>query len=182
MAPVQYRDHPLRRYPGNLRAHHWNTWILCSLPAGHRPVVGAQAAARPEDMVMTLNHHELDQMKVLADNLGVQFRFDPILNPAQDGSARPTHLRLTPEEIVALEEADPDRISRWAEIFRNNQYITSSERNMYRCGAGKQGFHIDANGRLCLCLSARQPSYDLRSGSFKEGWGNILSRDNCTYL
>ena len=54
-------------------------------------------------MVMTLNHHELDQMKVLADNLGVQFRFDPILNPAQDGSARPTYLRLTPEEIVGVE-------------------------------------------------------------------------------
>lgn len=41
---------------------------------------------------------------------------------------------------------------------------------MYLCGAGKQGFHIDAAGRLCLCLSSRQPSYDLRNGSFKEGW------------
>ena len=39
-------------------------------------------------------------MKALAASLGVQFRFDPILNPALDGSARPTYLRLTPEEVV----------------------------------------------------------------------------------
>jgi radical SAM protein with 4Fe4S-binding SPASM domain len=45
---------------------------------------------------------------------------------------------------------------------------------MYLCGAGKQAFHIDAAGRLCLCISARQPSYDLRSGSFQEGWEQFL--------
>jgi radical SAM protein with 4Fe4S-binding SPASM domain len=125
-------------------------------------------------MVMTLNQAELEQMKALAASLGTQFRFDPIMNPALDGSARPTYLRLTPEEVVEVEKADPGRASRWSEIFRNDQYIASSERKMYRCGAGRQGFHIDANGRLCLCLTARQPAYDLRSGSFEEGWEQFL--------
>jgi radical SAM protein with 4Fe4S-binding SPASM domain len=125
-------------------------------------------------VVMTLNRPELEQMKVLAASLGVKFRFDPILSTALDGSARPTYLRLTPEEIVALEKADPGRARRWPENFRNNQAIASSERKMYLCRAGKQGFHIDATGRLCLCLSARQPSFNLRGGSFQEGWEQFL--------
>ena len=124
--------------------------------------------------VMTLNQHELDQMKLLADSLGVPFRYDPALDPALDGSTYPTLLRLTPEQIIAVEKADPDRSSRWEERFKRNHVIPISERGMYLCGAGKQGFHIDAAGQLCLCLSARRPSYDLRQGSFKEGWEQFL--------
>lgn len=125
-------------------------------------------------VVMTLNQHELDQMKSLAASLGVKFRFDPIINAALDGSPRPAFLRLTPEEIVAVEKADPNRAGRWPEQFRKNQMIPISDRRMYLCGAGKQGFHIDASGRLCLCLSARQPSYNLRNGSFYEGWEKFI--------
>jgi radical SAM protein with 4Fe4S-binding SPASM domain len=125
-------------------------------------------------VVMTLNQHELEQMKALADSLGVQFRFDPIINPALDGSARPSFLRLTAEEVVEIEKADPDRARRWPEHFRQNQVMPISDRRMYLCGAGKQAFHIDAAGRLCPCLTARRPSYDLRSGSFQEGWDQFL--------
>jgi radical SAM protein with 4Fe4S-binding SPASM domain len=125
-------------------------------------------------MIMTLNHHELEQMQALADGLGVKFRIDPILNPALDGSARPTFFRLPPEEIVALDKADPKRASLWQEQFQKNQVIPLSDQRMYLCGAGKQGFHIDASGQLFPCLSGRQPSYNLRSGSFQEGWDQFL--------
>lgn len=124
--------------------------------------------------VMTLNQHELGQMQSFASGLGVQFRFDPILNPALNGSARPVNLRLSPEEVVTIEKADPDRARLWPEKFRNNEVVPSSERQMYLCGAGRQGFHIDAAGRLCPCLVSRQTSYDLRNGSFKEGWEKFL--------
>jgi len=127
--------------------------------------------------VMTLNQHELGQMQSFASGLGVQFRFDPILNPALNGSARPVNLRLSPEEVVTIEKADPDRARLWPEKFRNNEVVPSSERQMYLCGAGKQGFHIDAAGRLCLCLASRQPSYDLLSGSFQEGWEQFLPQE-----
>jgi radical SAM protein with 4Fe4S-binding SPASM domain len=125
-------------------------------------------------VVMTLNCHELDQMKALADGLEVQFRFDPILNPALDGSDRPCFLRLTPEEVVAVEKTDPGRSNRWPEQFRQNQVIPISDRRMYLCGAGKQSYHIDAAGRLFPCLTDRHLFYDLRSGSFQEGWEHFL--------
>ncbi len=125
-------------------------------------------------VVMTLNRHELEQMKAFAANLGVRFRFDPIINPALDSTLRPTRLRLSPEEIVEIEKADADRSNRWPEHFRLNQAVPASDRRMYRCGAGKHAFHIDAAGNLCLCLSARQPAYNLRDGNFQEGWTRFL--------
>lgn len=124
--------------------------------------------------VMTLNQHELGQMQTFAAGLGVQFRFDPILNSALNGSARPAKLRLAPHEIVAIEKNNPDRARLWPEKFRTSQVVPISERKMYLCGAGRQGFHIDAAGRLCLCLTSRQPFYDLRQGSFQEGWEKFL--------
>jgi len=126
-------------------------------------------------VAMTLNHHELEQMKSLAASLGVEFRFDPIVFPALDGSARPTFLRLPPEEIVAIEKTDPARAGRWPEQFANCEVLSASDRRMYLCGAGKHAFHIDAAGRLSPCISARQPSYDLRGGSFLEGWEQFLA-------
>ena len=45
-------------------------------------------------MLMTVNQHELGQMQAFARNLGVEFKFDPILNAGLDGSLLPTDLRL----------------------------------------------------------------------------------------
>ncbi len=125
-------------------------------------------------MLMTLNHHELDQMKSLAASLGVEFRFDPIMQTALDGSSRPSLLRLTPEEVVQVESADAGRAAKWPEKFREIIKIKESNRDLFLCGAGKTSFHIDAAGRLSMCLTSRNPSFDLRVGSFKEGWGLFL--------
>lgn len=125
-------------------------------------------------ILMTLNIQELDQMKSLAASLGVPFRFDPILNAALDGSTRPVALRLKPEEIVAAEKADADRARAWPENFRNLLGKGLPDRRLYMCKAGINSFHIDAAGRLSICISARKAFYDLRAGSFREGWEGYL--------
>jgi radical SAM protein with 4Fe4S-binding SPASM domain len=127
-------------------------------------------------MVITPNQHELDKIKALADSLGVRFRFDAIVNPALDGSARPTLFRLQPAEIVALEESDPERAHLWQEEFQKKKVVPRSDQRMYLCGAGKQGFHIDAAGQLYPCMNDRQLPYDLRNGSFQEGWGQFIPK------
>ncbi len=127
-------------------------------------------------MVMTINKNELDQMKALATSLSVEFRFDPIVQPALDGSNRPNLLRLAPQEIVEIEKADQDRSKRWPESYQQNQGNTVTERAMYLCGAGKKSFYIDAAGRLYACMDARQISYDLRMGKFEEGWEKISTQ------
>ena len=125
-------------------------------------------------MVMTLNHHELDQMKAFASSLGVQFRFDPIVHPALNGSTRPTFLRLTPDEVVQVEKSDPERSYHWPKSIQKNLKYKSENRNLFLCSAGRNSFHIDAEGHLSMCISSRNPSYNLRSGSFNHGWDLIM--------
>jgi radical SAM protein with 4Fe4S-binding SPASM domain len=125
-------------------------------------------------MLMTINQDELGDMQAFAKSLGVEFRFDPILNASLDGSSLPTTLRLTPDEIVAIERADPDRGKRWPESYQQAKDFKIDNRKLFTCAAGKNSFHIDSFGQLCLCLVARQPSYDLRKGTFLRGWEEFI--------
>ena len=127
-------------------------------------------------IVMTLNHHELDQMKSFAASLGVQFRFDPIMNAALDGSTRPATLRISPERVVEIEKADAARNSQWPKTIKEYSGRKALNRDLFLCGAGKTSFHIDANGRLSICISSRNPSYDLKSGNFRKGWEGFLPK------
>jgi radical SAM protein with 4Fe4S-binding SPASM domain len=125
-------------------------------------------------VLMTLNAHELPRMQQFAEDLGVKFRFDPILNAALDGSPRPVKLRLSSREVVEIEKQDPGRSQRLPLYFQNLQSPDPSSQQLFLCAAGNQGFHIDSHGRLNLCLTARTPYYDLRQGSFQYGWTEVL--------
>jgi radical SAM protein with 4Fe4S-binding SPASM domain len=129
---------------------------------------------RLKTMLMTLNKHELYDIKEYAESLGVGFGFDPLVNAGLDGSGVPLTYRLPPEEIVQFELADADRLERWPELFKNSPDVQTDSRQLYMCEAGRSGFHIDPYGKLSLCLVDRVPSYDLRRGSFREGWSEFL--------
>ncbi len=127
-----------------------------------------------KSVVLTINRHELEQMQALSAKLGCEFRYDPNINAGIQGDLYPTRLRLTPEEIVALEAADPKHAAAWRETFDRNLHIEFDRKKMYNCGAGLGGFHIDGYGRMSMCMSARYPYYDLRKDSFKKGWDEFF--------
>ncbi len=127
-------------------------------------------------MVMTLNYHELDGMQSLADSLGVSFRFDPIVHAALNGSSIPADFRLSPQEVVNLEKSDQDRSNRWPKYIQDNLNNKIQGRNLYLCKAGQKSFHIGPTGQLSMCISARNPSYNLLEGGFKEGWDYFLPK------
>jgi radical SAM protein with 4Fe4S-binding SPASM domain len=127
-------------------------------------------------MLMTINQHELGQMQAFANRLGVEFKFDPILNAGLDGSLMPTALRLQPDEIVAIEQADPVRSRRWPEEIQKARQHKADPHKIFACLAGTNSYHIDSFGHLCLCVTARQPSYDLRIGSFQQGWHEFIQQ------
>jgi MoaA/NifB/PqqE/SkfB family radical SAM enzyme len=60
-------------------------------------------------MAMTVNQEELQTMKKYAEDLGVSFRFDPLVNPRLDGSKGPCNFRLSPEEVLRLDLNDEKR-------------------------------------------------------------------------
>jgi len=115
-------------------------------------------------MALTLNVHELLAMQRLADDLGVRFRYDPVIQSRLDGNRRPLAYRLSPEQIVALERQDPKRLQQWQE-FCGRPWVRPDRSRLFVCGAGLHAFHLDPYGGLYPCLMARWLRYDLRVGS-----------------
>lgn len=135
---------------------------------------GHGVALKLKTMVLTVNRHELAGMRSFAEGLGVDFAFDPVLNFRLDGGAAPGRYRLTPEEAVSVDMGDPRRRREWRELHRRMGGARPDGEHLFSCGAGLRSFHVDAYGRLSPCLMARQQAFDLRSGSFREGWERWL--------
>lgn len=121
----------------------------------------------------TLNQHDLVVMKQFATDVGVGFRFDPLLNARIDHVGEVDGLRLSPDEVVALDLTEPKRMAQWVELRSTFGLPVEPERLFY-CKAGLNSFHIDAYGRLGICMMMRQPTYDLREGTFAAGWHKFV--------
>jgi radical SAM protein with 4Fe4S-binding SPASM domain len=124
-------------------------------------------------MALTLNRHEIGDIKKYARKLGAEFRYDPVVWPRLDGMKDPYRVRLEPEEVIQLELEDEDRPRAWREFAQKFLHPVKSE-FLYWCGSGVHSFFIDAFGRLSLCIEARHPYYDLRKGTFAEAWEQFL--------
>lgn len=124
-------------------------------------------------MAMTLNSHELQRMRKFAEKLGLNFRFDPEINPRLDGSKTPCNLRLSPQEVIKLDLADKKRVKEWREFYERALSPIKSD-CLFNCGAGITVFNIDPFGKMSVCGMVNFKNYDLRQGSFKEGWEQAL--------
>jgi radical SAM protein with 4Fe4S-binding SPASM domain len=131
-------------------------------------------------VTMTFNRHEIWEMKrFVEEDLGLEFRFDAMINPRLDGSQDPLALRLTPEEVVALDVQDPERLVEWhrfCERYAEPRLDPNLSDNLYQCGGGIGSFAIDPSGNLSLCAMSSDDTYDLREGSFREGWEDFILR------
>jgi radical SAM protein with 4Fe4S-binding SPASM domain len=125
---------------------------------------------RLKTMLLTINKHELWEIKAYAEDLGVRFRFDPMVNAGRDGQQGPTALRLSPEEIVAFDLADPKRLADWRDFCDRFRGVPVDSGHLYACGAGLRSYHVDSYGGLSVCMMARGQQYDLREGTFHQGW------------
>ena len=128
----------------------------------------------------TLNRHETEAMKRFAEkDLGLPFRFDALLNARCDLSTGPLDVRLSPEAVVQLDLADPERAEALRDFARRRPGQGAGDKkgaSLYPCGGGAHSFAIDPYGRLRACAISPGEGFDLRSGSFQEGWGRFLAR------
>jgi radical SAM protein with 4Fe4S-binding SPASM domain len=117
----------------------------------------------------SLNYMDMDGMRALAAGYGLDFEWDPLVNCRVDGAPGPAAVRLRPDQILALEQQDAKR----AAAFRLEFGKASRARpraDLITCGAYLHAFHIDPYGQMAPCMLLREPAYDLRTGSFCEGW------------
>ena len=125
-------------------------------------------------MLMTLNKHEIQAMQSYASSIGVEFRYDTNLNAGLEGDGHPVSLRLTPEEVLQFDLSDQTRLEAFRTFKNRIINVKSNNDYLYTCGAGIHTFHIDPYGELCLCMIARNETYNLRKGTFQEGWQQFL--------
>jgi len=125
-------------------------------------------------VVMASNKHEIWEIKrFVEEDLGLEFKFDAMINPCIDCSQKPLAVRLSPQEVVEFDLKDSKRMAEWrrfAEKFNG----PASTHELYQCGGGVYSFAIDPYGMLRICVLSCAGSYDLRKGSFRDGWENFL--------
>lgn len=136
----------------------------------------AEAAipTRLKSMLLRQNAAEIDHLKRFSEELGMEFRLDPMVSPGLHGSRRPCATQLDQETILSVESGDKKAQEGWAQFFEW-QENPAPRKSLFSCGGGMKFFFIDPSGMLCLC-PFDTPLYDVKRGSFLAGWNGPLKQ------
>ncbi|HJW93537.1 MAG TPA: radical SAM protein [Thermoanaerobaculia bacterium] len=130
-----------------------------------------------KSVAVSINVHELGMMEEIADNLGLEFKFDAMMNPRIDCSQSPLAVRLSPAEIVMLDLQDPSRVADYRRVAKDMVAPLPNEGELglvYSCGGGVNSFAIDPYGNMSICVLSHFDEYNVRDGSVREGWEKFL--------
>ena len=121
------------------------------------------------------NAHELPGVRAHASPEGKVFRWSAELIGAVEGShGRPESVRLSGREIVELEKTDPVRWAEWQERLSSLPPSSEIPGSPFRCQIGRANVHVDPHGMMRACEFVESVAYDVRKGSFREGWRRAL--------
>jgi radical SAM protein with 4Fe4S-binding SPASM domain len=141
---------------------------------------------RLKAMALRSNAHELAEISQFCrERTKDYFRFDPLLHlrfdgdPARNGEIKSE--RLSPDEIVAIERADEERsnsLEKNCDSLINEEFTHMGCDHLFHCGAGNGSFNVSYDGqfRLCSSLWAPETMYDLRKGSLREAWEQVVPK------
>jgi radical SAM protein with 4Fe4S-binding SPASM domain len=126
----------------------------------------------------SINKHEVMAMRQFAEEeLGVEFKMDGQINPRIDCSQSPLAVRLTPEEVVALDLAVPKAKSEYLRLAKHDLEKPAGLAQidtMYFCGGGVNSFAINAYGEIGICVISQQETFGIRGSSVKQVWEESL--------
>jgi len=153
-------------------------------------------------MALRSNLHEIEAIADFCrERTKHSYRFDPFLHLRYDrDSLRNEEIkqeRLSPQNIVDLEKSDQSRFQSlqnhcedliFPEKLTYEDCISSKEmeeseackafKKLFRCGIGNGGFTISYDGHLRLCSTLLAPgtTFDLRSGTLKDGLETLRTK------
>lgn len=128
------------------------------------------------------NQLEILQLEADCCAEGIPYRLDPIIWEKVDGDRRPCDLRLTAEEIVALDVQSDQRRTAWVKIARDlvagkGDELMETARLRYSCAAGRLAFDVDSSGTLRICRFVEQPKAPFLSVDFWEVWDGEFAEE-----
>jgi radical SAM protein with 4Fe4S-binding SPASM domain len=124
-------------------------------------------------ILMTINRHELTAMEDIAKEFGVKFRFDAGISPRIDGNKSTLNLRVSPEEAIEKEFSTSEQLKSWVDFFKAVKGYNLGD-DLYGCGAGLTGFHIDPYGYLQPCMMTFDIRHNISQCGFLTGWNDIV--------
>jgi len=111
------------------------------------------------------------------EELGVDFKMDGQINPRVDCSQSPLAVRLTPEEVVALDLSSPKAASEYRKLAERDLEAANAPDadTLYSCGGGVSGFAINAYGEVGICVISQQETFTVRQSGVRHVWeGSLL--------
>jgi radical SAM protein with 4Fe4S-binding SPASM domain len=111
-----------------------------------------------KSLLMKQNAAEFQGMKKLAQEIGSQFLYDPLIIPKMDGSMEPCTRRLNREELYSL---------LYPEVQESNEDGASQGYDL-SCSAGLNAFSISPYGDVYPCSGFKESGGNLRNQTLSE--------------
>jgi radical SAM protein with 4Fe4S-binding SPASM domain len=169
-ATAQVHDH-ITRNPGSFEA----------TMRGFRYLKEAGAGFLVQLIPMKDNYHQYRDMVRLAQSLSKHCRIGAAwlyLSACGDSERNEEIIRqrLSPEEVVRLNQPDLSFEEQASEVDNSCYGPVDSKHLFFSCINSRRDFHIDPYGQMSFCCYLKDPSlrYDLRTGSFQDGWENFI--------
>jgi len=126
----------------------------------------------------SINKHEVMAMRQFAEEeLGVEFKIDGQINPRIDCSQSPLAVRLTPEEVVALDMSMPKGMSEYLRLAKHDvetPVVRARADEVYFCGGGMNSFAINAYGEMGICVLSQGDTFAVRQRGLRELWEDAV--------
>ena len=138
-------------------------------------------------VAMEQNYDDIYKMREFGNKLGVPMVIILDVHPMSDGSTYPMNFRLTPQDAFDFDIKDKGRREFWKEVAKDllsGEIKTRPQRTterfqqgfLYPCSIANQHVFITSDYKMQGCVRASYRQFDLRKGSFKEGW-DFLQRE-----
>jgi len=118
------------------------------------------------------NRPEILALKSMTERLlgKNKFKFDSFITARLNGDKTPCRCRLSPEDILNIENSDPEMTAETQAADRNAADLLRSPEHLYQCDAWWHQFFITPQGNLQFCHLSRKYSSDLKEKRFHEGF------------
>jgi len=114
------------------------------------------------------NKKEIIKMKKWAEKNDMGFKIGASITPRINGSRKPCKFRLSPKETAYFESLNKGAIKKWLDLL--NKGLKEKPKDcLYLCKNRCNSFFINPYGKMMICEASRNPSYNLRKGTIKEG-------------
>ena len=132
-------------------------------------------------VAMEQNIEDLYKVREFGNKLGVPMVVILDVHPMSDGSLEPVSYRLTPEKAFEFDVQDKGRNQFWKDVAKDlftgeiqlrpqRTMQRFSEGYLYPCSIANQHVFITSDLKMQGCVRASYRKFDLRKGSFDEGW------------